>query len=132
MKIVGSLDSAYTLLQLIDRGSLKWPSYCVIEAIVSLWKIFKSIEEDPLLFIDIVNGPSRHLIVKITLKIIEEGESKGWRDSCPICDTVGWDIIVKLLTSATNCFLSNKIKNMNNIRRLHTENTRKLKKFKST
>ena len=77
MEIVGSLDSAYTLLQLIDRGSLKWPSYCVIEAIVSLWKICRSIEEDPLLFKDIVNGPSRHLIVKATLKIIEEEESTG-------------------------------------------------------
>ena len=38
----------------------------------------------------------------------------------------------KLMTSATNCFLSNLIKNMNSLHRLHTENIRKLEKFKST
>ena len=70
--------------------------------------------------------------MKITLKIIEEEESKSWGDNCPICDTVGWDILEKLITSATNCFISNKIKNMNSIQRLHTENTRELKKLKST
>ena len=132
MEIVEALNSAYTLLQFIDRGSLKWPSNCVIEVIVCLWKICKSIEEDPFLLKDIVKGPSRRLIVKITLKIIEEEESRTWRDNCPICDTVGWDMLEKLITSATNCLLSNKIKNITSIQRLHTENTRKLKKFKST
>ncbi|KAI6649034.1 hypothetical protein LOD99_6917 [Oopsacas minuta] len=103
MEIGESLHSAYTLFQLIDRGSQKWPSTCVIEVIVSLWKICKSIEDRPLLFKDIVQGPSRQHIVKITLKIIEEEESQSWRHSYPICDTVVWDILEKLITSVTNC-----------------------------
>ena len=37
-------DSKYKLIQIIDRGSLNWPSNFVIEAIVTLWKIFSSIE----------------------------------------------------------------------------------------
>ena len=115
MEIGESLDSAYTLLQSIDRGSLKWPSTCVIEVVVSLWKICKSIQDRPLLFKDIVKGPSRQILVKIILRNIEEEESQNWRDSCPICDTLDWVILEKLITSATNCFLSNLIKNMNSL-----------------
>ena len=33
-------ESKYFLISLLDRGSLKWPSDCVLEAIISLWKIF--------------------------------------------------------------------------------------------
>ena len=77
MEIGESLDSAYTLLQSIDRGSLKWPSTCVIEVVVSLWKICKSIQDRPLLFKDIVKGPSRQILVKIILRIIEEEESQN-------------------------------------------------------
>ena len=72
MEIGESLDSAYTLLQSIDRGSLKWSSTCVIEVVVSLWKISKSIQDRPLLFKDIVKGQSRQIIVKIMLRILKK------------------------------------------------------------
>ena len=38
-------ESKYVLISMLDRGSLKWPSDRVIDAIISLWKIFTKIEQ---------------------------------------------------------------------------------------
>ena len=42
----GTSESKYRLIQIIDRGSLKWPSNDVI-AIITLWKLFLPIESQP-------------------------------------------------------------------------------------
>ena len=41
-----SEDSKYQYLEFVDRGSLKWPSDVVLEAVVMLCKIFVAIGED--------------------------------------------------------------------------------------
>ena len=37
-------DSKYKLVQIIDCGSLKWPSNNVIDAILNVWPTFRKIE----------------------------------------------------------------------------------------
>ena len=39
------------LIQLIDRGRLKWPSHIVIDAIIVVWKVFVAIENEKLLML---------------------------------------------------------------------------------
>ena len=36
---VVDFQDTYKLIQLIDRGSLKWPSHIVIDVIIVVWKI---------------------------------------------------------------------------------------------
>ena len=50
MEIEELSKSKYRLIEIIDRGSLKWPSKDVIETIVTLWKLCSSIESQPSLF----------------------------------------------------------------------------------
>ena len=124
-------ESIYKLLQIMDRGALKWPSGFVVNVIVCLWRIFTSLEQQPQLFQDLIRGPSRQLIVNLTLRVIEDEDSVCWRNCCLNCQIIGWDILNKLLTAAANCFLSNKIKNLNAVNKRQVEHSRKLKKFKS-
>ena len=125
-------DSKYRLIQIIDRGSLKWPSSCVIDAIITLWKLFSAIENQPGLLGSFVTGPSRKILIHLTITVLENEQADIWRDMYNSCGTLMWDILAKLLTSTSNCILSNKIKNMNALLPLKSivENTRKLKKLK--
>ena len=131
MEIEASPESIYKLLQVMDRGALKWPSSIVIQVLVCMWKIFTSIEQQPKLFQELIEGPSRRILVNLTLRVLKDEESEYWRNKCPNCHTIGWDILNTLITTGANCFLSNKVKNLNALHRLEVENTRKLKKFKS-
>ena len=58
-------ESAYTLIEKIDRGSLKWLSQPVIDVISKLWNIYTSIESNPALFDKLLNSHS--IIVKLAL-----------------------------------------------------------------
>ena len=58
LEIVGTEDT-YKLIQLIDRGALKWPSHIVIDAIIIVLKIFITIENDETLMRRFLAGPSR-------------------------------------------------------------------------
>ena len=132
MEIEEPSDSKYRLIQIIDRGSLKWPSSCVIDAIITLWKLFTAIENQPGLLGSFVTGPSRKILIHLTITVLENEQADIWRDMCNSCGTLMWDILAKLLASTSNCILSNKIKNMNALLPLKSivENTRKLKKLK--
>ena len=44
LQIEEAPDSKYKLVQIIDRGPLKWPSNEVIDAILILWSTFRKIE----------------------------------------------------------------------------------------
>ena len=41
---IDDFESSVVLIQLLDRGGLKWPSKQVLNAILTLWKIFVGIE----------------------------------------------------------------------------------------
>ena len=89
MEIEASPESIYKLLQVMDRGALKWPTGIVIHVIVCLWKVFTSIEQQPQLFQEIIEGPSRQIIVNLTLRVLEDEEGEYWRNKCPNCNTIG-------------------------------------------
>ena len=111
MEIEEPLESEYRLIQIIDRGSLKWPSSDVIDAIITLWKLFSSIESQPSLFDSFITGPSRSILMQLTTTLIEYEQSEIWRVVCNNCGTLMWDVLAKLLTATSNCIISNKIKN---------------------
>ena len=52
-------DSKYQYLEFVDRGSLKWPSDVVLEAVVMIYKIFVVIDKDNSLMSVLKNGPSK-------------------------------------------------------------------------
>ena len=124
-------DSKYKLIQIIDRGSLKWPSNSVIEAIVIVWKVISSIENNLTLMDNFMTGPSRSILVSLSTTIIENEYAEFWRGVCKDCGILRWNILAKLLTSTSNCILSNKVKNLNALQADKKDNTRKLKKLKS-
>ena len=125
------LDSKYKLVEIIDRGSLEWPSDTVIESILILWTTFKKIEQVPEVCDAFLIGPSLKILVELTIQLLETQRSEDWRNTCPNCETIGWFIIRKFITSTSNCLLSNKTKNMNALQASYTDNVRKLKKLKS-
>ena len=52
-------DSIYGLIQLQDRGGLKWPSVPVLEAVCTLLNLYMKIEKDSNLFAQFLKAPSR-------------------------------------------------------------------------
>ncbi|KAI6656126.1 hypothetical protein LOD99_1459 [Oopsacas minuta] len=104
-------DPVYGLICSIDRGGLKWPSAPVLEAVVILWKVYSRIEMDYSLFNLFKTSPSREILVSLTLNVIERTETEFWRNKCPTCDTIGWNILKKIIFSATNYILANKVGN---------------------
>ena len=76
-------------------------------------------------------GPSREILVQLSLTLIELDSNEDWRRSCPNCSTLGWDILSKLVTVTSNCIIANKVKNTNSVLlSSRSENCRKLKKVK--
>ena len=79
LEIVGTEDT-YKLIQLIDRGALKWPSHIVIDTIIIVLKIFITIENDEF-FLAFLAGPSRQILIQLTIILIEESQSINWRNT---------------------------------------------------
>ena len=75
-------------------------------------------------------GPSRSILVSLSTTIIENEYAEFWRGVCKDCGILRWNILAKLLTSTSNCILSNNVKNLNALQADKTDNTRKLKKLK--
>ncbi|KAI6651128.1 Transposable element P transposase [Oopsacas minuta] len=88
MEIEEPSDSEYRLIQIIDRGSLKWPSSDVIDAIITLWKVFSSIESQPSIFNNFITGPSRSILIQLTTSLIEDEQAEVWRVMCDECGTL--------------------------------------------
>ena len=57
--------SQYRLLELSDRGKLKYPSEVFLESIVTLWKIFSIIQNNIELVNALVEGPARKILVEL-------------------------------------------------------------------
>ena len=101
-------DPLYGLICSIHRRGLKWPSAPVLEAVVTLWKVYSRIEMDSNLFNLFISSPFQKMLVSLTLNV-KSNESEFWRNTCPTCDTIGWNILKKIIFSTTNCILSYKV-----------------------
>ena len=130
-KVIDFVDyqSAYTLIEIIDRGSLKWPSRPVLDVTLKLWSIYTSIESNPELFDKLLTEHSRSILVRLTLFHFE-AEHDEICTHCSSCETFRWDILKKLILTTCNYILSNTVRNMNSSQR-NKDVTRKIKKFKS-
>ena len=114
----------------MDRGGLKWPSDISLSLVILVWKIFISIKGNQKIWEIFVIGRCRNILVELSKNLLQVADSDHWRNTCPQCDTEGWDIAHKLIYVTSNCIISNKVKNHNS-QISSKEETRKLKKFKS-
>ena len=126
------LEDKNKLIQLIDRGCLKWPSHIVIDVIIAVWKVFVAIENGKLLMFRFLSGPSRNILIKLASLYVEDTQSENWRNTFRFCKQQGWIILNKISSVAANCILANKVRNVNSIQREHLKSiqNRKQKKFK--
>ena len=97
-------DSMYGLIQLQDRGGLKWPSVPVLEAVCTLWNLYMKIEKDSNLFAQFLKAPSRRILVTLAMLIIESQEVEFWRNTCSFCETSGWEYLKTIIRIPANCF----------------------------
>ena len=107
------LESKFKLIELIDRGNLKWPSEAVIDAVIIVWKLFVLIERNDKMMNQFVSGSSRKILVELATTKIESVQSEIWRNKCVHCDQFGWNYLKRILTITSNCIISNKVKNFN-------------------
>ena len=78
--------SKFKLLELTDRGGLKYPSEVVLESIVTAWRIYIGIENDSQLMEMFVRCPSRKIIVELSMNfILDGGDCQLWREQCSSC-----------------------------------------------
>ena len=101
----------FKLMELFDRGGLKYPSEIVLDSIIVVWQIFIIIEHNSELMIIFLNGPSRKILVDLTLNYLENSEGfEIWRNSCASCRVCVWSIVRRLVFVASNCLIANKVK----------------------
>ena len=74
----------FRLLQLTDRGGLKYPSEFILESIVTLWKTLIAIESKDNLMAILMQGSSRKILVEVTLIFLEETDTIA-KSSCISC-----------------------------------------------
>ena len=77
--------SRFAYLEIVDRGSLKWPSDTILRAVVILWKIFVGIDNDISLMKELVQGPSKQILVSLAIQYIENNCNETWGDTCSSC-----------------------------------------------
>ena len=124
LEVNNDIGSEYSLIELVDRGSLKYPSPLVIESVSTLYEIFLKIDWCDRLNKEFYSGPSRSMLVEISMFVI--AENFAWKDWC-ICDVSKWDILRKLCVTWSDIILSKRVRNFN-LSVLNRDNT-KLKKY---
>ena len=122
------------LILLVDRGCLKWPTHIVIDAIIVVWKVCVAIENEKLLILRFLSGPSRNILIQLATLYVEDTKSENWRNICSCYNQQGWTILHKIISVAANYILANKVRNVNSIQQEHLKSiqNRKLKKFKES
>ena len=62
LEVNNDVGSQYTLIDLIDRGSLKYPSRCVVKCVKIVYETFLQIDKCESLCKEFYSGPSRSLL----------------------------------------------------------------------
>ena len=107
----------------------KYPSEPVLLAVATLWKIFVSIEKNDELVAVLVECPFKKILVELALIFLKETDADSWRLNCSSCEVSNWNILEKIIFTAANCFIANKMKNYNSLVISKGVEKRKLKKF---
>ena len=90
-------ESRFQLIKIMDHGFLKWPSNIVVESIIMVWKCFSIIEQNESLMKQFSAGPSREILVQLSLTLIELESNEDWRRSCQECSILGGIFLVNWL-----------------------------------
>ena len=61
------------------------------------------------------------------MKLNEDELFSNWRECCDDCEVWLWDILKKIILTVSNCILSKKVKNYNNM--VVKSDNSKLKKY---
>ena len=119
----------YKLIEILDRGSLKWPSDPVLDSIITVWRIIITLKQDVDIWTQFVNGKSREILIELSIRTVEDTSSETCRNRCLLCDSDGWEVLRKLVSVASNCLISNLVKNFNSQVASRVD-SRKFKKLK--
>ena len=110
---LAEIPPTFELIQLSDRGGLKWPSKTVLGVVITLWKIFTTIEQNPNMLSHFLTSNSRSILVQLALLKLESEENDDVIYECLQCNATGREMLHGILVTASNCFLNNKAKNIN-------------------
>ena len=75
-KIFKLITIGFSLINLLDRGSIKYPSENVYQSVVTMYEIFIKIDNHPNLSRRFYEGPCRRKLVDISLLKIERNSSE--------------------------------------------------------
>ena len=126
MEVVNDMGSQFIIIELLDRGSLKYPSIAVSECAKIVYETFIKINSSEILSKNFFVGPCRTMLVRISMKLIEDDLIGKWRKWCD-CKAWRWDILQKIILTVSNCILSKKVKNYNTM--VVKSDNSKLKKY---
>ena len=83
--------SNYSLIHELVNLGLKYPSEPVLNSILVLWKTFYAIENNKELLAKLVSGPSRKILVELTLMYLEDSDNRDtniWKYNCVNCTNI--------------------------------------------
>ena len=104
---IEDFESSLVLIQLLDRGGLKRPSKQVLNAILTLWKIFVVIENSPALLKLFIRSDVKSILIQLVIHKIEYEECEDCAFECIDCNTDGGDMFrCILLTGSQGVFLT--------------------------
>ena len=110
---LAKIPPTFELIKLSDRGGLKWPSKNVLGVVITLWKIFTTIEQNPNMLSHFLTSNSRSILVQLALLFLESKENDDAIYECLQCNANGREMLHGILVTASNCFLNNEAKNIN-------------------
>ena len=119
-------DTGFSMIEFLDRGSLKYPSEIIYQSLIIMYEIFLKIDNHSHLSKLFYEGSCRRNLVQLSLIIVEEKYSEIWRQWC-VCMVPKWEILKKIYTTVANCILAKKVRNFNSI--VIGRDNSKLKKF---
>ena len=109
IQVNDDISNQFRLFELLDRGSLKYPSTCVIEISKIMYDIFCKIDSRKELFENSYTGSSRTKLVQLACIRTETKYDNIWRVWCD-CSMSRWVLLQRLFVTLSNCLLSNKVK----------------------
>ena len=75
-------DTGFSLIDMLDRGSLNYPSEIVYQSVSIMYELFLKIKSHPGLSKSFFEGSCRRKLVHLTILVIEKKHSEVWRDWC--------------------------------------------------
>ena len=110
---IEEIPPTFKLIQLSDRGGLKWPSTTVLGVVITHWKLFIEIEQSPILLNNFLTSKSRSILIQLAFLKLSCEENDEVAYECFKCDIIRREMLQGVLVTASNCFLNNKAENIN-------------------